>query len=139
MHCRGRILALDYGKRNVGMAYSDESGVTVQPLPSLPNLGRRDLLQRLRATIKLMGIRELVIGVPINMDGSSGESVRRMKRLMNNLRSELKLAISGVDERLSTIEALEVWHGMSLRQKKKYRTVDSVAAALILERYLGES
>ncbi len=139
MASTGRILAIDYGEKNIGLAYSDELGVTVQPLPSMPNLGRRNFLEKLQATVHAMAIQELVLGIPLNMNGTRGDPVLRMERLMEVLRSTLKIPIMGVDERLSTVEALELWRDMSPRQQKKYRTVDSLAAAFILERYLKES
>jgi len=85
-----------------------------------------------------MDIRELILGIPLNMDGSRNESVLRMERWMRILQNALSLPLTGVDERLSTVEATEYWRQMNLRQQKKYRTVDSLAAALILERYLKE-
>ena len=133
------MLAVDYGKKNIGLAYCDELGMTVQPMPSIPNNGARDFLKRLRAAIQSLDIQELVIGIPLNMDGSRGEAVNRMEVLMDTLNAKLKIPLHGVDERLSTMEALEFWKGMSSRQRKKYRTVDSLAAALILDRYLKES
>jgi putative Holliday junction resolvase len=138
MDRRGRTLAIDYGEKNIGLACSDELGVTVLPLPSVPNLGRKDFLSRMRMTIREMDIRQLVLGMPLNMDGSRGEAVERMERLIKALHSSLKLPMTGVDERLSTIEAAELWSTLSPRKRKKYRTVDSLAAALILERYLKE-
>jgi putative Holliday junction resolvase len=135
----GRILAVDYGKKNIGLAYSDELGLTVQPLPSMLNLGRKDFIEKLQATVQTMSIHELVMGIPLNMDGSRGDPVLRMERLMGVLRSTLKIPIKGIDERLSTVEALERWRDMSPKQQKKYRTVDSLAAAFILERYLKEN
>jgi putative holliday junction resolvase len=134
----GRILAVDYGEKNIGLAYSDPLGLTVQPLPSLPNLGQKDFLKHLKATIRAMDIQQLVLGIPINMDGTRGDSATRMDRISDVLKTALDLPLVGVDERLSTIEALEVWRDMSAKQHKKYRTVDSLAAALILERYLKE-
>jgi len=133
-----RVLAVDYGTRNIGLACSDELGLTVQPLPSVPNSGRKDLVKRLRTIIDSLGVQELVLGMPVNMDGTQGDSFLRMEQLMLVLRNSLKIATTGVDERLSTVEALEFWKGMSPRRQKKYRTVDSLAAALILERYLKE-
>ena len=133
-----RILALDYGTKNVGLACCDPMGVTVRPLPSLPNRGRRDLVARLRAAVSEYEVERLLVGVPLNMDGTSGEAVRRVERFMEILRSELGLPLEGFDERLSTTEALEIWRGMSPRRQQRYRTVDSLAAALILERYLEE-
>lgn len=137
--CRGRILALDYGSKNVGLASSDESGVAVRPLPSIPNKNRRDLLRRLKKAIQEHHIGSLVIGLPLNMDGSRGEAVERIDHFIGQLRRELHLPLSEVDERLSTVEAMEMWRSMSARQRRRYRTVDSLAAAFILERFLKES
>lgn len=133
-----RILAVDYGKKNIGLACSDELGITVQPLPSIPNLGMKNMLKTLKNTVIQFGVEELVLGIPLNMDGTRGESVQQMDRLMSILKTELKLPLAGVDERLSTVEALEFWRNMNSRQQKRYRTVDSLAAAFILQRYLGE-
>ena len=135
MHC-GKVLALDYGTKNVGLACCDELGVTVRPLASIPNTGRRNLIARLRSVIEENRIQSLVVGIPRNMDGSFGDSANRVERFMAALRQELGLPLSGVDERLSTVEAQEVWNEMRPRQQRKYRTVDSLAAAFILERFL---
>jgi putative Holliday junction resolvase len=135
VHC-GKVLALDYGTKNVGLACCDELGVTVRPLASIPNTGRRNLIARLRTVIEENRIQSLVVGIPRNMDGSSGDSANRVERFMAALRQELRLPLSGVDERLSTVEAQEVWNEMRPRQQRKYRTVDSLAAAFILERFL---
>ena len=135
----GRVLALDFGSKNIGLAASDELGVVVRPLPSMLNSNRRDLLRRLRAAIEENSIDALVIGLPLNMDGSSGPSVQAVRRLADFLRRQLPLPLWEVDERLSTVEAIEVWRSMNSRQRRKYRTVDSLAAAFILERFLEES
>lgn len=133
-----RILAIDYGKKNIGLAYSDELGLTVQPLPSIPNFGLKDFLKKLKRTVMELSIQGLVLGIPINMDGTRGEPASAMEILINTLETELRLPVSGVDERLSTVEAYEFWRNISSKKQKKYRTIDSLAAALILERYLGE-
>ncbi len=135
----GRALALDFGSKNIGLAASDELGVVVRPLPSIPNSSPRDLLRRLRATIQENAVDALVIGLPLNMDGSSGASVQAVRRMIDLLRKELRLPLFEVDERLSTVEAIEVWKTMNSRRQRRYRTVDSLAAAIILERFLEES
>ena len=135
----GRVLALDFGSKNIGLAASDELGVVVRPLPSIPNSSRRDLLRRLRAAIQENAIDALVIGLPLNMDGSSGASVQAVRRMIELLRKELHLPLFEVDERLSTVEAIEVWRTMNSRRQRGCRTVDSLAAAFILERFLEES
>jgi putative Holliday junction resolvase len=134
----GRILAIDYGEKNIGFAYSDALRLTVQPLPSIPNTGRKDLNQKLKVLIEELDITMVVVGIPFNMDGSGNESVLRIEKLTRGLESVLDIPIVGVDERLSTVEATEYWVRMNGRRQKKYRTVDSLAAALILERYLKE-
>ena len=138
MDYKGRLLAIDYGEKNIGLACSDALRITVQPLPSIPNSGRRDFIRKIKTLVQEMDIRELILGIPLNMDGSRNESVLRMERWMRILQNALSLPLTGVDERLSTVEATEYWRQMNLRQQKKYRTVDSLAAALILERYLKE-
>lgn len=135
---KGRLLAIDYGEKNIGLACSDALRMTVQPLPSIPNSGRKDFIRKIKSMVHEMDIRALILGIPLNMDGSRNDSVRRMERLMRTLQNALSLPLAGVDERLSTVEAGEYWNQMNPRQQKKYRTVDSLAAALILERYLKE-
>jgi putative Holliday junction resolvase len=135
---KGRILAVDYGEKNIGIACCDALRLTVSPLPSIRNAGRKDFIRKIKALVLDLEIRELILGMPLNMDGSGNDSVLRTERLMESLKNVLELPLTGVDERLTTIEATEYWHQMNRRQQKKYRTVDSLAAALILERYLKE-
>ena len=130
---------MDYGEKNIGLAYCDELGLTVQPMPSIPNIGTANFLKRLKAVVHTLGIREIVLGIPLKMDGTQGDAALRMGKLMGALQGSLKIPVFGVDERLSTVEAMELWRGMNKKQQKKYRTVDSFAAAFILERHLKEN
>jgi putative Holliday junction resolvase len=134
----GRILALDYGSKNIGLAWCDEFRITVQPLASLPRRRKEELLEHLRIMISEHDIRELVIGLPINMDGSTGEAARKVILFAAFLQRGLPIPVRAVDERLSTVEALEIWNQLSAKQRQKYRAVDSLAAANILRRYLEE-
>lgn len=135
---RGRILSIDYGTKNVGLACSDELGITVRPLPSVRLISRRDLIRRLRLALEENEIRELVIGIPLNMNGSAGDSAEKVERFIKTLQKEFPMPLKRVDERLSTREALVLWKEMSSRQRRRYRTVDSLSAALILEWRLKE-
>jgi len=135
---KGRLLAIDYGEKNIGLACSDALRITVQPLPSIPNSGRKDFIQKMKSMVRKMDIQALIVGIPLNMDGSRNDSVIKMEKLMRSLETALELPLTGVDERLSTVEAMDYWKQMNSRQQKRYRTIDSLAAALILERYLKE-
>ena len=136
MEIKGRVLAVDYGKKNIGLAHSDEFRLTVQPLPSLQNNGKKDFLVRMAALVKALEIREVVVGMPLRMDGSRGDAAIAIEKIRRSLEGTLKLAVSEMDERLSTVEALEIWREMTHRNQRKYRTHDSLAAALILERFI---
>jgi putative Holliday junction resolvase len=136
---KGRILAVDYGEKNIGLACTDELGLIVRPLPSISNRGQPNLLKILRNAILTLHIQKVVWGIPINMDGTRGESALNMEKLLDKFRDGLSIPLVGFDERLSTVEASEYWRDMSPKKQKKYRTVDSLAAALILERYLKEN
>jgi len=135
----GRILALDFGERNIGLACTDELGVTVRPLPSLRHISRRSLLDRLGALVREMNIVSIVVGMPLNMDGTPAAAAERVAGFIHLLEAELGLPLSSVDERLTTMEAMEIWRQMNSRQKRRYRTADSLAAALILKRHLEGS
>ena len=139
MDLAGRVLAVDYGKKNIGIAHSDEFRLTVQPLPSLLNIGKKDFLRRAGELVETLEIREVIIGIPLRMDGSRGDAARTMEKIRRSLEGTLKLPVTEIDERLSTVEALDLWREMTPRQQRKYRTVDSLAAALILERFIGNS
>jgi len=78
----GRILAVDYGSKNIGLATCDELGVAVRPLPSFPNRGRRDLLARLKSEALQSAVVEIVVGLPRNMNGSEGPAAARVRRLI---------------------------------------------------------
>ena len=95
-------------------------------------------MARLRSTILENQIDQLVVGVPWNMDGTAGEGVKRIEGFMELLRRELSIPVEGVDERLSSVEAFDLWNGMTGRQRKRYRTIDSLAAAIILQRFIEE-
>jgi putative Holliday junction resolvase len=131
-----KTLAIDYGARNIGLACSDELGLVARPLPSLPFRSRSATISALRAVIAAHSVRCVVVGMPWNMDGSRGPAAERVEAFIRLLANELALPLDTVDERLSTIEAAVLWRAMNRRQQRRYRTVDSLAAALILERHL---
>ncbi len=135
----GRILAIDYGSKNIGLACSDELRITVRPLPSVRFSSRRDLIARLRAIVSANDVQEVVIGLPLNMDGSSGVPAQRAERFRQALCKEFGFPMKCVDERLSTLEAADLWKELTPRQRRKYHTLDSLAAVLILQRHLKEN
>ena len=131
-----RILAVDLGQKRVGLAISDPLGFTAQGVPTLQIEGKKDLLKGLAAVCKEYGVQEIIIGLPVNMDGSYGPKAQQALGLVPELEAALKVPVRTWDERLTSKEAgrLMIEEGLS-RQKQKMNS-DRLAATLILQNYL---
>lgn len=135
-----RLLGLDVGSKTVGVAMSDPLGITAQEVETIPideskfNFGMR----RIRQLVRKYGIDGFVLGLPKNMDGSSGRSVQRSRDYGKRLEDKFGLPVHYSDERLTTIEANRILveqAGMHDRHDRK-KVVDQMAAVLILQNYL---
>jgi putative Holliday junction resolvase len=134
---KGRILAIDYGRKRFGIAISDELGITAAPLTTLPRTNRRDDLRRLRLLAREHGVRCIVVGLPLRLDGSAGEMAEEVKRFATRLNQNLGLPVEMMDERLTSWEAGEIEIEVA-RGDKRDGTRDDIAAALILRDYLAK-
>jgi len=134
-----RILGIDYGTRRLGLAVSDEDEIVVSPLPILhrSRSSNRDLMA-LRALIREREIASIVVGLPLNMDGSHGEMARNAEAFANELRKRTRLPVMCYDERRTTQEAERVLLEADLPRKHRKELRDSVAATFILQAYLDE-
>jgi putative Holliday junction resolvase len=134
-----RLLGLDYGTRTVGVAVTDALGMTVQPVETIrrdSDTKIRPTLRRIEELIEEYDVQELVLGLPLNMDGTEGERAARSREFAEMLERRTGLLVHLIDERLTTVEADEVLAecGVDRRERKKY--VDTVAAIFILEDYV---
>jgi putative Holliday junction resolvase len=131
-----RILGIDFGEKRVGVAISDPLGFTAQGLETLHPKGKKDLLARLGELCRAHDVGEIVIGLPVNMNGSQGPKAKEVLALVPELEKTLGLAVRTWDERLTSREAgrLMVQEGLS-RQKQRMHS-DRMAATLILQNYL---
>ena len=132
----GRIMAIDYGRKRFGLALSDELGLTSQPLTTLPRTNRRDDLRRLRLLARENKVRQIVVGLPLRLDGSAGEMAEEVKRFATRVTKELGLPVEMFDERLSSWEAGQTEVSST---RGEYHDVhrDEIAAAIILRDYLA--
>src|SRR3990172_8535190 len=127
------IVALDLGKRRIGVAATDASGLAVHPLGTVE---RRNLKYDLEAIAALVAGREVdrvIVGLPLNMDGSEGPAVRTAREFAQQLRTSLGLPVELFDERLTSFEARERLDQTSLRRSKRKPAIDQIAAMVILE------
>jgi putative Holliday junction resolvase len=132
----GRVLAIDYGRKRIGLAISDELGITTRPLQVLERTNRRDDLRRLRELAREQEVRKIVVGHPVRLDGSAGEMAREASRFAGRIRKELRIPVEMLDERLSSWEAQETTAGTQRNRDQQDAGLDAVAAAVILRDFL---
>jgi putative Holliday junction resolvase len=132
-----RFLGIDYGTRRIGLATGDELGIATS-LPALvePELAARR--QAIAALFRQRRIDEIVLGYPLNMDGSAGFKAKEMETLAAELRAEFGCPVHLVDERLTSHIAEKGLNQKHLREIRAKGIIDSRAAAVILQDYLDQ-
>ena len=134
-----RIMGLDYGDKTVGVALSDALLITAQPLVTIERERwnkLRKTFQQLETIIADNEVEKIVVGKPLNMNGTEGERVERTRAFIEELSKRTGLEIVEVDERLTTVEADRILAdtGVAASGRKEY--IDKMAAAIILQSYL---
>ncbi|MGH9561646.1 MAG: Holliday junction resolvase RuvX [Terracidiphilus sp.] len=132
-----RILAVDYGRKRIGLALSDGMGLTAHPLAVLARTNRRNDLRRLRELCREHAVQRVIVGHPVHMTGSPGEMADEAARFAARLEKELGLPIELVDERLTSWEA-ETTLTEANAARPKGAPVDDLAAAILLREYLEQ-
>jgi len=135
-----RTLAIDYGDSRVGTAITDALGITAQGLETIKNNGNdKTVLARLDEIINEYQVSTIVIGMPLNMDGSKTERVEKTEKFIHKLKCKYnKIEIDTVDERLTTVQAHKTMNDLGINQKKKKNIVDTISAVFILETYINK-
>lgn len=152
-HAKGRILGLDYGRTKIGMALADTEVRMAQPHSTLERVNRNEDMRRLRELVRDENVKQIVVGLPLRLDGTPGEMAEEVTRFAERVRKQIGIPLEMVDERLTSWEAeriLEqelgrrITHEVSRDGKKKQthaaegkHTVDAVAAMVILREYLS--
>jgi putative Holliday junction resolvase len=131
-----RILAIDFGARNMGFAVSDELGVTAQGLPTYRRSNKKNDFDHLRRLIRQYGISEIVMGLPLRMSGEEGIQAEKVHAFADELRARFKLPVQLFDERLTSVEANRLLRETEMSVKRRAEVVDQLAASLILQSFL---
>ena len=131
-----RIMAIDYGDAHTGVAISDLTGLLAGYTATIHTRRQEEVLARLEELIREYGVEELVLGYPKNMDGTLGPRAEKAEALAEILREATGLPVVLWDERRTTIDAHQDLVGAGKNAKRRKKTVDAVAATLILEGYL---
>ena len=146
---RSGILGIDYGRARIGLALADGRTGLARPFDTLKRINRNEDMRRLREIVRAHGIKQIVVGLPLRLDGSHGDMAEEAARFGERIRKQLGVPVEMVDERLTSWEAerlLEdhsgkVFHDDAKTSYKKRRestraSVDAMAAAVILKEYL---
>lgn len=133
-----RILGLDVGERRIGLAVSDELGLTAHGLPTLERTALKADLARLEELVAEYAAEKVVVGLPRNMDGSLGQQGSRVLDFIERLQRRIpKIPVIPWDERLTTKAAERVLLEADMSRSKRKKKVDQIAAVLILQGYLN--
>ncbi len=130
----GRILAVDLGDRRTGLAISDALGVTAQPVETIREPDAELLLARIREIAAEREAGRIVVGLPLNMDGSEGPRAKRTRAFGEKLAAATDLPVEYIDERLTSVQAERALAGQPVRRKRE--RIDVVAAQILLQTFL---
>jgi len=149
----GKILALDYGRARIGLALADSEARIAAPHDTLERVNRNEDMRRLRELVHEHNVTQIVVGLPLRLDGSRGDMAEETTRFANRLRKQIGIPVAMMDERLTSWEAeriLEEEQGRRITHEtthdgKRKRlsnaqgkyTVDAIAATVILREYLS--
>ena len=136
MELSGRILAIDYGSRRMGLAVSDPLGITAQGLETLERKNKRADFGRLERTLREYQVCEIVLGNPLRMSGEEGAQSQKVAEFAEELRRRFQIPVHLWDERLTPAEANRLLREAELSIKKRAQAVDRMAAVLILQSFL---
>ena len=136
-----RILGIDYGDARVGISISDPLGITSQGLETISYKGNdKILLKRLDEIITQYEVTTIVVGMPINMNGTKTIRAEVTEKFIHKLKCKYnKINIETVDERLTTVEAHKTMNFLDINKTKKRGLVDTISAVYILETYLNKN
>jgi putative Holliday junction resolvase len=134
-----RIMALDIGTHTIGIAISDELGITAQGLKTLGRKSMEEDFTQITAIIHQFGIEKIVVGLPKNMNDTLGKQAEFVLKWIDVLKDHLQVPVVTWDERLSTVGASKVLLEADLSRRKRKKVIDKLAAVLILQGYLDQS
>lgn len=130
-------LGIDWGEKRIGIAFADELGIAL-PLPAAVGASKKDRMRQIETMITQRRAQALVVGYPLNMDGSVGFKAREVDVFIEELEKRFRLPVHRVDERLSSHSVEQGLRGQKKKPSRQSGEIDSRAAALILQDFIEE-
>ena len=130
---KSRLIGLDLGSKNIGVSICDEKQSIATPFKTIIKKSAMELIEELKLIIKENDIRGIIIGNPINMDGTTGPSSQSVRDIAKNISKNIDIPICLWDERLSTVGAFNISSQLDINVSKRTKNIDKNAAAFILQ------
>jgi putative Holliday junction resolvase len=130
------LLAVDLGEARIGLAVSDPTGLLASALKVIPSHGRGRDVAAVAEVAETEGVEAILLGVPVNMDGSHGLQAEKSRRFGEMLKARFAGPVLYWDERLTTVEASRYLRDSGMRRQKRRETLDAASAAVLLQGYL---
>ncbi len=139
MSIAARVLALDLGKKRIGLAISDDLGITAQGLETLERRGRREDIESLRRLVVERGVTRFVIGDPLHMSGDASRQGEYTREFARELERKTGIVVEFRDERWTSREAERTIRGAGVANSERKPTIDKLSAVLLLQGYLDSA
>ena len=130
---KSRLIGLDLGSKRIGVSICDENQLIATPFKTINRATSKELIDDLKIIIEENNIKGVIIGNPLNMDGSSGRSAQSVKDISDNIKKNIDLPICLWDERLSTVGAFNLSRQLDVNVTRREKKIDEKAAAFILQ------
>ncbi len=132
-----RILALDYGKRRIGVAITDALGITAQPHDTWVGYDIRRVVEEIQQLIQEKQVVEILVGMPLNLKGEQGEIARCVQAFIQSLKASLDIKVTVWDERLTSKMAEQTMRQMGMKPSQNKARIDRLASVILLQNYLA--
>ena len=130
---KSRLIGLDLGSKRIGVSICDEKQLIATPFKTINRTSAKELINEIKIIIQENNIKGIIIGNPLNMDGSSGSSTQSVKDTSDNIEKSIDVPICLWDERLSTVGAFNLSSQLDVNVSKREKKIDENAAAFILQ------
>ena len=128
-----RLIGLDLGSKRIGVSICDEKQLIATPFKTINRTSNNELVNELKIIIVENNIKGIIIGNPLNMDGSSGRSTQSVKDISNNIKKDIDVPVFLWDERLSTVGAFNLSSQLDVNVTKREKKIDENAATFLLQ------
>ncbi|HEY7543557.1 MAG TPA: Holliday junction resolvase RuvX [Blastocatellia bacterium] len=133
-----RALAIDFGTKNIGVAVSDALGITVRPVETIRRSSIQAAVERIRFLVEDLEAERVIVGLPLRLDGSEGDTAGKVMRFVERLKKEISVPVVTHDERLTSYEAEQMMIERRIRRDGRRERSDELAAMIILRDYLAQ-